>query len=171
VEIEPRVQQESSLRADFAVTIGNSRYFYDIQIVVISKDSAREDPYSILKEAADEKRRKYQSLGTFFHPLIFSAGGLMERETSQTYKQLQGLLGPFAASQLDSAITLVLTNTRATSAASIARDLPRKTIHKKVNYIPFFPPFISPIFLIFSYLFLLFLFIFPYFLFSSSILS
>jgi hypothetical protein len=129
VKIEPRVQQESSLRADFAATIGNSRYFYDIHIVVISKDSAREDPYSILKEAADEKRRKYQSLGAFFHPLIFSAGGLVERETSQTYKQLQGLLGPFSASQLDSAIALALTKTRATSAASIARDLPRKTIH------------------------------------------
>ncbi|KAL9560639.1 hypothetical protein ACKAV7_015202 [Fusarium commune] len=88
VEIEPLVQQDSSLRADFAVTIGNSRYFYDIQIIAISKDSAREDPYSTLKEAADEKRRKYQSLGAFFHPLIFSAGGLMEQETSQTYKKL-----------------------------------------------------------------------------------
>jgi hypothetical protein len=30
-------------RADFAVTIGNSRYFYDIQIVALSKDSARDD--------------------------------------------------------------------------------------------------------------------------------
>ncbi|ENH74663.1 hypothetical protein FOC1_g10000744, partial [Fusarium oxysporum f. sp. cubense race 1] len=49
VEIEPLVQQDSSLRADFAVTIGNSRYFYDIQIVAISKDSAKEDPYSTLK--------------------------------------------------------------------------------------------------------------------------
>ncbi|KAL9563894.1 hypothetical protein ACKAV7_011929 [Fusarium commune] len=127
VEIEPLVQQDSSLRADFAVTIGNSRYFYDIQIVAISKDSAREDPYSTLKEAADEKRRKYQSLGAFFHPLIFSAGGLMEQETSQTYKKLQELLGPFAASQLDSTIGLALTKTRAISAASIARDLPRKT--------------------------------------------
>ncbi|RKK66273.1 hypothetical protein BFJ69_g15553 [Fusarium oxysporum] len=127
VEIEPLVQQETSLRADFAVTIGNSRYFYDIQIVAISKDSAKEDPYSTLKEAADEKRRKYQSLGAFFHPLIFSAGGLMEQETSQTYKKLQELLGPFAASQLDSTIGLALTKTRAISAASIARDLPRKT--------------------------------------------
>ena len=88
VEIEPLVQQDSSLRADFAVTIGNSRYFYDIQIVAISKDSAKEDPYSTLKEAASEKRRKYQSLGAFFHPLIFSAGGLMDQETSQTYKKL-----------------------------------------------------------------------------------
>ncbi|EXL64895.1 hypothetical protein FOPG_18860 [Fusarium oxysporum f. sp. conglutinans race 2 54008] len=127
VEIEPLVQQDSSLRADFAVTIGNSRYFYDIQIVAISKDSAKEDPYSTLKEAASEKRRKYQSLGAFFHPLIFSAGGLMDQETSQTYKKLQELLGPFAASQLDLTIGLALTKTKAISAASIARDLPRRT--------------------------------------------
>ncbi|KAH7187648.1 hypothetical protein BKA60DRAFT_666349 [Fusarium oxysporum] len=109
------------------VTIGNSRYFYDSQIVAISKDSAKEDPYSTLKEAADEKRRKYQSLGSFFHPLIFSAGGLMLQEASQTYKKLQELLGPFAASQLDLPIGLALTKTRAISAASIARDLPRRT--------------------------------------------
>ncbi|RYC76770.1 hypothetical protein BFJ63_vAg20353, partial [Fusarium oxysporum f. sp. narcissi] len=91
------------------------------------QDSAKEDPYSTLKEAASEKRRKYQSLGAFFHPLIFSAGGLMDQETSQTYKKLQELLGPFAASQLDSTIGLTLTKTRAISAASIARDLPRRT--------------------------------------------
>ncbi|KAF9772960.1 hypothetical protein IL306_009287, partial [Fusarium sp. DS 682] len=127
VEIEPLVQQESSLRADFAVTIGNSRYFYDIQIVAISKDSVREDAYSTLKEAADEKRRKYKCLGAFFHPLILSAGGLMDQETSQTYKKLQELIGPLGASQLDSAIGLALTKTRAISATSIARDLPRKT--------------------------------------------
>ncbi|EXK24885.1 hypothetical protein FOMG_18418 [Fusarium oxysporum f. sp. melonis 26406] len=127
VEIEPLVQQDSSLRADLAVTIGNSRNFYDIQIVAISKDSAKEDPYSTLKEAANEKRRKYQSLGAFFHPLTFSAGGLMDQETSQTYKKLQELLGPFAASQLDLTIGLALTKTKAISAASIARDLPRRT--------------------------------------------
>jgi hypothetical protein len=51
----------------------------------------------------------------------------MDQEASQTYKQLQELLGLFAASQLDSTIGLALTKTRATSAASIARDLPRKT--------------------------------------------
>ncbi|KAJ0133614.1 hypothetical protein HZ326_21771 [Fusarium oxysporum f. sp. albedinis] len=127
VQIEPLVQQDSSLRADLAVTIGNSRNFYDIQIVAISKDSAKEDPYSTLKEAANEKRRKYQSLGAFFHPLTFSAGGLIDQETSQTYKKLQELLGPFAASQLDLTIGLALTKTKAISAASIARDLPRRT--------------------------------------------
>ncbi|PTD05366.1 hypothetical protein FCULG_00000001, partial [Fusarium culmorum] len=43
VQKEPLVDKATSLRADIAVTIGNSRYFYDIQIVAIAKDSARSD--------------------------------------------------------------------------------------------------------------------------------
>ncbi|TXB98911.1 hypothetical protein FocTR4_00012312 [Fusarium oxysporum f. sp. cubense] len=101
-----------------------SRYFYDIQIVAISKDSAREDPYSTLTEAAEEKRRKYKSLGAFFQPIIISAGGLMDLETAKTYKKLQQLVGPLAAAQLDATIGLTLTRTRAISAASIAKEIP-----------------------------------------------
>ncbi|EMT66827.1 hypothetical protein FOC4_g10000107 [Fusarium odoratissimum] len=112
---------------DLPITYKQARLENASYLGPISKDSAKEDPYSTLKEAASEKRRKYQSLGAFFHPLIFSAGGLMDQETSQTYKKLQELLGPFAASQLDSTIGLTLTKTRAISAASIARDLPRRT--------------------------------------------
>ena len=124
VEKEPLVNKETSLRADLAVTLGTSRYFYDIQIVTISKDSAREDPYSTLTEAAEEKRRKYRSLGAFFQPIIISAGGLMELETAKTYKKLQQLIGPLAAAQLDATIGLTLTRTRAISAASIAKEIP-----------------------------------------------
>ena len=124
MEEEPKVGQGDSLRADFAVTLGNSRYFYDVQIVAINKESAKEDAYSTLAEAAEEKRRKYSSLGAFFRPLIFSAGGLMEKETAKTYKGLQELVGPIAASWLDSSIGLTLTKTRAFSAASIAKENP-----------------------------------------------
>ncbi|KAJ0133569.1 Regulatory protein LEU3 [Fusarium oxysporum f. sp. albedinis] len=97
VEKEPLVQKETSLRADLAVTLGTSWYFYDIQIVAISKDSATEDPYETLREAAEEKRRKYRCLGAFFQPIIISAGGLMDLETAKTYKKLQELIGPLAA--------------------------------------------------------------------------
>lgn len=124
VEKEPKVSQGDSLRADFAVTLGNSRYFYDVQVVAISKESAKQDAYSTLAEAAEEKRRKYSSLGAFFRPLIFSAGGLMEKETAKTYKGLQQLIGPVAASWLDSSIGLILTKTRAVSAVSIVRENP-----------------------------------------------
>ena len=78
----------SELRADFSVLIGSSRYHYDVQIVAINKDSARENPYSTLTEAADAKRRKYKALGAFFHPLIFSSGGLMEKDIAKAYKGL-----------------------------------------------------------------------------------
>jgi hypothetical protein len=119
------VDKATSLRADIAVTIGNSRYFYDIQIVAIAKESARSDPYETLREAAEEKRRKYRTLGAFFQPIIISSGGLMELETAKTYRKLQDLIGPVAAAQLDSSIGLALTRTRAISAASISRDTPR----------------------------------------------
>jgi len=125
VQKEPLVDKATSLRADLAVTLGTSRYYYDIQIVAISKDSAREDPYKTLREAIEEKRRKYRSLGAFFQPIIISAGGLMELETAKTYKKLQDLIGPIASAQLDSSIGLTLTRTRATSAASISKDIPR----------------------------------------------
>ena len=46
----------------------------------------------------------------------------MDLETAKTYRKLQDLIGPLAANQLDSSISLALMRTRATSAASIARD-------------------------------------------------
>jgi hypothetical protein len=82
------------LQANLAITLGTSRHFYNIQIVAISKDSAREDPYSTLKETAEKKKRKYRCLGAFFHPLIISAGGLIDLETAKTYQKLQDLIGP-----------------------------------------------------------------------------
>jgi hypothetical protein len=122
VQKEPLVDKATSLQADLAVTLGTSRYYYDIQIVAISKDSAREGPYETLREAAEEKRRKYRCLGAFFQPIIISAGGLMDLETAKTYKKLQDLIGSVTAAQLDSSIGLTLPKTRAISASSIARD-------------------------------------------------
>jgi hypothetical protein len=118
------VDKAISLRADLAVTLGTSRYYYDIQIVAISKESAQSDPYETLREAAEEKHRKYKSLGAFFQPIIISAGGLMDLETAKTYRKLQDLIGLVAAAQLDSSIGITLTRTRAVSAASISRDTP-----------------------------------------------
>jgi hypothetical protein len=69
-------------RANFSVLLGPSRYYYDVQIVAVNKDSAREDLYATLVEAVAEKKRKYSALGPFFQPLIFSAGGLMDKDTA-----------------------------------------------------------------------------------------
>ena len=118
-------QDPTELRADFSVLIGNNRHYYDVQIVAVNKDSGRDNPYSTLTEAADAKRRKYKALGAFFRPLIFSAGGLMEKDTAHAYKALQKLVGPARAHWLDNSIALALTQARAISAASIARISPR----------------------------------------------
>jgi hypothetical protein len=125
VEAEPLAGQGTQLRADFSITLGNSRYFYDVQIVAINNDSAKEEAYATLAEAAKEKRRKYRALGAFFHPIIISAGGLMDKETSKTYKSLRGLIGLTAAGWLDSSIALALTKTRAISAVSITSSRSR----------------------------------------------
>ncbi|CAF3556135.1 hypothetical protein ACHAO7_010138 [Fusarium culmorum] len=113
VQTEPLVDTETSLRADLAVTLGTSRYYYGIQIVAISKESAKEDSYETLREAAEEMKRKYRSLGAFFQLLIISAGSLMDLETAKTYRKLQDLTGPVASAQLDSSIGLTLMRTRA----------------------------------------------------------
>ncbi|KAB5581299.1 hypothetical protein GE09DRAFT_948992, partial [Coniochaeta sp. 2T2.1] len=134
VETEPRVEPAESAepteptarRADFSVLLGSSRYYYDIQIVAVNKDSARDDVFADLSEAAAEKKRKYRALGPFFKPLIFSAGRLMEKETAQAYKALQRLLNPAVVRWLDSSLGLTLTKTRAFSASSIARDTPAR---------------------------------------------
>ncbi|KAG4430544.1 hypothetical protein IFR05_013974 [Cadophora sp. M221] len=81
--------------------------------------TTREEAYATLTEAAAEKRRKYKNLGAFFHPLIISAGGLMEKDTAKDYKALQGLLGDSSAKWLDSYIALILTQARGIAATSI----------------------------------------------------
>jgi len=109
------------LRADFSVLIGTSRYYYDVQIVAINKDSSKQEAYDTLTEAAKEKRRKYKALGAFFEPIIISAGGLMEKDTAKAYKRLQKILGPSRAQWLDNQIALTLTQARAISASSISK--------------------------------------------------
>jgi hypothetical protein len=59
-----------------------------VQIVAINKDSARDDAYETLAEAVAEKKRKYRAFGPFFVPLIFYAGGLMDKDSAQAYKSL-----------------------------------------------------------------------------------
>ena len=114
-------------RTDFSVLIRAQHYYYNVQIVAINKNSGRQEAYATLTEAADEKRRKYSALGATFHPLIFSAGGLMEASTAKAYKGLQQLVGPTGAQWMDSSVAMVLTKTRMGSATSIAKDLPRRT--------------------------------------------
>ena len=119
--LDPRdLRDPSARRPDFSALLGTSRYYYDVQIVAVNKASAREGAFETLEEAAAEKRRKYSHLGAHFIPLIFSAGGLMEKTTAKAYKSLQKLIGPIAAGHLDQSLGTILTKARAYSAASIA---------------------------------------------------
>lgn len=127
VEAEPTLDL-GGLRADFSVLLGSNYYYYDVKIVAIGAESADPDPYKTLATIAKEKRRKYQALGPYFHPIVISAGGLMDRETAQTYKGIQQLVGPTTASWLDNALTLALLRFRAYSSSSIA--LTRPTIRR-----------------------------------------
>lgn len=113
-------------RADFSVINGNSRYYYDVQIVAINKDSARDTANDTLTEAANAKNRTYTFLKPFFHPLVISAGGLMEKSSAQAYKQLQKLMGPVAAHWMDTSISLTLLRSRTFAATSIAKVIPRR---------------------------------------------
>lgn len=124
VEYEPTpaptsASPSNSRRPDFSILLGTTKHYYDVQIVAINKDSSREEAYATLAEAANEKERKYKDLGAFFHPLIFSAGGLMHEGTAKDYKALQNLLKPSSAKWLDNQIALTLTQARGVAATSI----------------------------------------------------
>lgn len=80
VEIEPLIGPNTSLRADFSAILGTSRYFYDVKVVAINANSSKEEALETLAKAADNKRRKYAALGPFFHPIVISAGGLMNSQ-------------------------------------------------------------------------------------------
>ena len=130
VEAEPLISagsdSQDELRADFSVLIDGSKRYYDVQIVAAHKDSAKSTLAETLTEAANAKRLKYKAIRTFFEPLIFSAGGTMEKDTAQAYKAIQKLLGPIRARWLDTWVALELTKARAASANSIARDIVRR---------------------------------------------
>lgn len=68
--------------------IGTSKYYYNVQIIVINKDLAREEAYATLSKAINAKRLKYSDLGLVFHPLILLVKGLIEAEIVKIYKTL-----------------------------------------------------------------------------------
>ncbi len=116
--IEPTIEGLST-RTDLVITSKSNRHYYDIQVVAINAETAEQDPYLTLDQAARAKSVKYNALGPSFKPLIFSAGGLLSKETSVEYKRLQRLAGPSAANYLDNTISLVLLRTRAKARNSL----------------------------------------------------
>lgn len=113
MELEPAINPLASLRADFSILLGSCCTYYNIQVVAINTESAKETAQETLAKAAAVKRLKYASLGPYFQPLIFSAGGLLQKDSAQAYKALQRLIGPVRAFQIDTTIGLTLSRIRA----------------------------------------------------------
>ena len=93
MEAEPRstptnIPSTNSCRTDFSVLLGTSRHYYDVQIVAINKDLAWESAQETLAETVSEKCQKYANLGSFFHLIILSVGGLIEEQTAKDYRAL-----------------------------------------------------------------------------------
>lgn len=59
------------------------------------------------------------TLASTLRSLMFSAGGLMAKDTAQDYKYLQKLFRGWSAAMMDVQVALVLTQHRAMSATSI----------------------------------------------------
>jgi hypothetical protein len=124
MEFEPHVDRSSDLKADFSLLIGNSRYYYDVQIVAVSKESGKTDVFDTLKEAFDSKKRKYNTLGNYIRPLIFSSGGLMDPNSAKFYKEIQKIVGPYMTDWMDTHIGMTLHKFRAYAAVSITPIIP-----------------------------------------------
>lgn len=79
VIIELEAQPGQQKRPDISFTSRNGRpQYFDVQIVAISKASAKSTWQLTLREAAEESKRKYKAYGSSFQSLIFSASGFME---------------------------------------------------------------------------------------------
>lgn len=120
VELEPKPikQTEGQSKPDFSVLMSASRYYYDTQIVALNKASNKAQPAETLAEAATAKKNTHSRYGQFFHPMIFSSGGLMEQTTATIYRQIQRLTGPAESSWMDSQIGLALIRARCHAAHS-----------------------------------------------------
>lgn len=117
LEPKPTNPSEAQVRPDFSVLMAASRYYYDTQVVALNKASNKAQPAETLAEAATAKRTKHNRT-QFFHPMIFSSGGLMEQATATIYRQIQKLVGPAESSWMDSQIGLALTRARCHAAHS-----------------------------------------------------
>ncbi|KEQ68118.1 hypothetical protein M436DRAFT_59121, partial [Aureobasidium namibiae CBS 147.97] len=82
-------------------------------VISLGKETAKKDPYGTLSTAEKAKKLKYRILSQAFKPFILSQGGLLGKETSQTYKEFQKSLTPSTSDWLDKYISTTLVRLRA----------------------------------------------------------
>ena len=100
-------------RTDIRIDNPRGSVFLDISVISLTKESAKKDPYNTLATAEQAKKNKHRNLGQAFKPFILSQGGLLGKETSQTYKELQQSFSPSIAEWLDKYISTLLVRLRA----------------------------------------------------------
>lgn len=112
VFLEPQGDYRGT-RTDIRIDNPRGSVFLDVSVISLTKESAKKDPYDTLAAAEQAKKNKYRNLGQAFKPFILSQGGLLGKETSQTYKELQQSFSPSIAEWLDKYISTLLVRLRA----------------------------------------------------------
>ena len=112
VFLEPQGDYRGT-RTDIRIDNPRGSVFLDVSVISLTKESAKQDPYDTLAAAEQAKKNKYRNLGQAFKPFILSQGGLLGKETSQTYKELQQSFSPSIAEWLDKYISTLLVRLRA----------------------------------------------------------
>jgi hypothetical protein len=112
VFLEPRGDYRD-IRTDIRIDNPKGTLHLDVSVISLTKEKARKDPYDTLAATEQMKKNKYRVLGQAFKPFILSQGGLLGKETSQTYKELQRSFPPSTAEWLDKYISVLLIRLRA----------------------------------------------------------
>jgi hypothetical protein len=112
VFLEPRGDYRD-IRTDIRIDNPKGTLHLDVSVISLTKEQAKKDPYATLATEEQVKRNKYRVLGRAFKPFILSQGGLLGKETSQTYKELQRSFPPSTSDWLDKYISVLLIRLRA----------------------------------------------------------
>jgi hypothetical protein len=88
VFLEPRGDYRD-IRTDIRIDNPKGTLYLDVSMISLTKEKVRKDPYGTLATTEKIKKNKYRVLGQAFKPFILSQGGLLGKETTQTYKELQ----------------------------------------------------------------------------------
>lgn len=112
VFLEPRGDYRD-IRTDIRIDNPKRTLYLDVLVISLTKEKVRRDPYDTLASTEQTKKNKYQVLGQALRPFILSQGGLLGKETSQTYKELQRSFPPSTSEWLDKYIAVLLLRLRA----------------------------------------------------------
>jgi hypothetical protein len=112
VFLEPKGDYRD-IRTDIRIDNPKGTLYLDVSVISLTKEQVKKDLYDTLTTEEQVKKNKYRVLGQAFKPFILSQGGLLRKETSQTYKELQRSFPPSTSEWLDKYISVLLIRLRA----------------------------------------------------------